>query len=89
MPHYNIDLTATAHLPGLDIEVVHRRSPGGDREEISINLRGALLRGLRPLSGGSQPICILGRGHQADLARSRACTDAALKRRPNAPKERL
>ena len=41
MPHYNIDLTATAHLPGLDIEVVHRRSPGGDREEISINLQAA------------------------------------------------
>ena len=38
MPHYNIDLTATARLPGLDIEVVHR-SPGGDREEISINLQ--------------------------------------------------
>ena len=37
MPHYNIDLTATARLPGLDIEVVHRRSPG--EEEISINLR--------------------------------------------------
>ena len=41
MPHYNIDLTATARLPGLDIEVVHRRSPGGDREEISINLQAA------------------------------------------------
>ena len=39
MPHYNIDLRATARLPGLDIEVVHRRSPGGDREEISINLQ--------------------------------------------------
>jgi hypothetical protein len=39
MPHYNIDLTATARLPGLDIEVVRRRSPGGDREEISINLQ--------------------------------------------------
>ena len=39
MPHYNIDLTATARLPGLDIEVVHRRSTGGDREEISINLQ--------------------------------------------------
>jgi hypothetical protein len=34
-----VDLTTTARLPGLDIEVVHRRSPGGDREEISINLR--------------------------------------------------
>jgi hypothetical protein len=39
MPHYNSDLTATARLPCLDIEVVHRRSPGGDREEISINLQ--------------------------------------------------
>ncbi len=39
MPYYNIDLIATARLPGLDIEVVHRRSPDGDREEISINLQ--------------------------------------------------
>jgi hypothetical protein len=31
--------TATAHLPGLTIEIVHRRPPGGDREEISINLQ--------------------------------------------------
>lgn len=37
MPHYNVDLTATACLPGLSIEFVHRRSPGG--EEISINLQ--------------------------------------------------
>jgi hypothetical protein len=29
---------ATAHLPGLDIEIVHRRAPGGDAEQISINL---------------------------------------------------
>jgi hypothetical protein len=34
-----IDATrATAPLPGLDIEIVHRRSPGGDAEQISINL---------------------------------------------------
>jgi len=31
--------TATAHLPGLTIEIVHHRPPGGDREEISINLQ--------------------------------------------------
>jgi len=31
--------TATARLPGLDIEIVHRRSPGNDREQISINLQ--------------------------------------------------
>jgi hypothetical protein len=30
---------ATASLPGLDIEIVHRRSPGGDAEQISINLQ--------------------------------------------------
>jgi hypothetical protein len=39
MPHYDIDLTATARLPGLDIEVVHRRSPAGDRDEILISLQ--------------------------------------------------
>ena len=39
MPHYNIDLTATARLPGLDVEVIHRRSPAGDRDEILISLR--------------------------------------------------
>jgi len=31
--------TATARLPSLDIEIVHRRSPGNDREQISINLQ--------------------------------------------------
>lgn len=30
---------ATAHLPGLDIEIVHRRSPAGDAEQISIHLK--------------------------------------------------
>jgi hypothetical protein len=34
-----IDSTkATAHLPGLDIEIVHRQSPDGLAEQISINL---------------------------------------------------
>ena len=32
---------ATARLPGLDIEIVHRRSPGADAELISINLQAA------------------------------------------------
>ena len=36
----NIEPTrATARLPGLDIEIVHRRSPSGDAEQISINLQ--------------------------------------------------
>jgi hypothetical protein len=39
MPYENIDLRATTRLPGLDLEIVHRRSPEGDREEISINLQ--------------------------------------------------
>jgi len=30
---------ASAHLPGLDIEIVHRRSPAGDVEHITIDLR--------------------------------------------------
>jgi hypothetical protein len=31
---------ATAHLPGLNIEIIHRRSPAADTEQISINLQG-------------------------------------------------
>ena len=35
-----IDATrASAHLPGLDIDIIHRQSPNGDWEQISINLR--------------------------------------------------
>ena len=30
---------ATAHLPGLEIEIIHRRSPEGDAEQISINMQ--------------------------------------------------
>jgi hypothetical protein len=30
---------ATAHLPGLDIDIIHRQSPNGDWEQMSINLR--------------------------------------------------
>jgi hypothetical protein len=38
--HHEDDTTrATARLPGLEIEAVHRRSPGGDAEQISINLQ--------------------------------------------------
>ena len=32
---------ASARLPGLDIEIVHRRAIEGDSEQISINLRAA------------------------------------------------
>jgi hypothetical protein len=30
---------ASAHLPGLDIDIVHQQSPNGDWEQVSINLR--------------------------------------------------
>jgi hypothetical protein len=30
---------AQAHLPGLDIEIVHGRAPAGDAEYLSVNLR--------------------------------------------------
>jgi hypothetical protein len=30
---------ASARLPGLDIDVIHRQSPNGDWEQISINVR--------------------------------------------------
>jgi hypothetical protein len=40
MPRSEVEsTTATAHLPGLDIEIVHRQSPDGLAEQISINLR--------------------------------------------------
>src|SRR5262249_44161107 len=32
---------ATARLPGLDIEIMHRRAVEGDAEQISINLKAA------------------------------------------------
>jgi hypothetical protein len=49
---------ATARLPGLNIEVVHRQSPGRDAEEISIHLQampsfeafGRLLEGANPFA---------------------------------------
>jgi len=30
---------ASAHLPGLDIDIIHQQSPNGDWEQVSINLR--------------------------------------------------
>jgi hypothetical protein len=42
MPRSEVDSTTSpAHLPGLDIEIVHRQSPDGLTEQISINLKAA------------------------------------------------
>jgi hypothetical protein len=41
-PKSEIDaVKASAHLPGLDIDIIHRQSQSGDWEQISINLRAA------------------------------------------------
>jgi hypothetical protein len=48
MPHHNVDLRATARLPGLDIEIVHRRSPNRDREEIYLSLAVEPFSGFLP-----------------------------------------
>ena len=37
--HEDHTTRATARLPALEIEIVHRRSPAGDAEQISINLQ--------------------------------------------------
>ena len=49
---------ATAHLPGIDIEIVHRRSADGEREQISIHIEAVpsfaafeqYLRGMNPFA---------------------------------------
>lgn len=41
-PHTDRDVdttTASARLPGLDIDIVHSRSPDGDSEQVSITLK--------------------------------------------------
>ncbi|HEY6995511.1 MAG TPA: hypothetical protein VH397_17530 [Xanthobacteraceae bacterium] len=73
--------TARAHLPGLDIEIVHRRSPAGDAEQISISLQavpsfeafGRFLEAANPFAfwmGGDPPGLV-------PLARSRPRRDVA------------
>jgi hypothetical protein len=55
---------ATARLPGLAIEIIHRRAPNGDAEEISINLQalpsfeafGRFAEGIDPFALWTQAI---------------------------------
>ena len=60
-----IDTTsATARLPGLDIEIVHRRLPGGEAEQDSINLEavppfeafGAFVESANPFAFWAQAV---------------------------------
>jgi hypothetical protein len=42
LPNQKIDNSttrATARLPGLEVEIIHRRLPGADAEQLSINLQ--------------------------------------------------
>jgi hypothetical protein len=56
------NIKATARLPGLAIEIVHRRAPGGDAEQISINLQavpsfeafGRFAEGMNPFAFWAQ-----------------------------------
>jgi hypothetical protein len=55
---------ATAHLPGLQIEIAHRQSPTGDAEQISISLEavpsfeafGRCLEAANPLAFWAQAV---------------------------------
>jgi hypothetical protein len=70
---------ATARLPNLDIEILHRRSPNGDSEQISIVLQavpsfeafGRFIEAATPLRFGPGPL-----GWPGPLARSDARRDA-------------
>jgi hypothetical protein len=63
MPRNEIDVTrATAHLPGLDIEIIHRQSPDGRSEQVSINLTAA-----PSFEAFANSFCLLDRGHEARL----------------------
>lgn len=56
--HENDTTRATAHLPNVDIEIVHRRAPDSDCEQILISMQavpsfdafGRFLRGANPFS---------------------------------------
>ena len=54
---------ATARLPGLDIEIIHRRSFNDEAEQISINLQAMpSFEAFGRYLGDGQPICTLGSG---------------------------
>jgi len=63
LPQIDHDTTrATANLPGLTIEVIHRRSPDAEAEQISINMQampsfaafGRYLDGINPFAFWAQ-----------------------------------
>jgi hypothetical protein len=73
---------ATARLPGLNIEIVHRRSPSGDAEQISIHLQAMpSFEAFGRFLEDANPFLFLGAGEPAglaSLARSRVHRAAAV-----------
>jgi len=60
---------ATARLPGLNIEVVHRQSPDGDSKQISINLQAVpSFEAFGRFLEAANPFAFLGSGRPAGLA---------------------
>jgi len=92
LPHSSDNDTtrATASLPGLEIEIVHRRPQGGDLEALSINLQampsfeafGRSLEAANPLAfwepSRADGLAPMVRGN---LARSQPRADGAVERR--------
>ena len=83
MPQRHIEdeaTRATAHLPGLDIEVVHRRAPSGEAEQLSINIQalpsfeafGRFVERSNPfafwISGSSDSVASLAGSHASNAA---------------------
>jgi hypothetical protein len=76
---------ATAHLPGLDIEIVHRRSPTADAEQISISLQAVpSFEAFERFLQTANPFAFWVQAAQLawfPWARRGECTDVALERR--------
>jgi hypothetical protein len=88
-----IDATkASARLAGLDIDIIHRQSPSGGWEQVSINVTcNALLRSARALVRGSRSFHALGSRRAIDVdavAASGADDDVAGRQAANAPERR-
>jgi hypothetical protein len=78
-PSHHDTTRATAKLPGLEIEIVHRRRQGSEAEALSITLHAV------PSfeAFGRESVGFLGAGHANGLAavvRCKPCADAALDR---------
>ena len=84
MPNQKIDNSttrATARLPGLEVEIIHRRLPGADAEQLSINLQAVpSFEAFGQFLQAANPFAFWGSGCEAgvvSLARSSERRDVA------------